>query len=222
MMRSAYIGAAVVLAITGLTLPVRAELVENPMYAAWARFAPGSRTTLAGTVTIGAVGSEGITKMDQTVTYELIEVTPEQVVLRVTTRAYLNGRQANYPPQRMVYPALAEKGTEGVLSLDDGQPDGDRTLSDMRIGNERIDFQGEMAQAVTREYTTVLVQKESGLRVTMTTKAWYLPQVPGGLVRIESTGTGPLETSTRMRLSEWHVPRPPATAPGAKSPRTSP
>jgi hypothetical protein len=218
--RRAGIAALLIASLSGFA---RAELVENPMYLAWARFKPGARSVLSGTVSISALDSstgEQPFKMNRSLTYELLEVTPEHVAIRMSEVVYINGRRSAYPPQRILYPAKAEKGTEGVISMDDGQPDTHRELKEITDGTDRIVFENKTAEATTREYSFILTQKDLPGPITMNIKEWCLPQVPGGVVKIESIGMAAIQTTTKMQLSEWYVP--PQTPAAGAAPATRP
>src|SRR4051812_24741841 len=85
------------LACAGLA---RAEdLVDNPQYVSWAKQKPGS------TLTYSMNNNAGGQQMTGTVVHKLIEVTPDQVTVEMTTNMQVMGQSHTGPPIKATYKA---------------------------------------------------------------------------------------------------------------------
>ena len=81
-----------------------AEQVDNPRYHCWAKFKPGSTSTLAGTMT----GPQGM-QMDMEMTHTLIDVKPETVTVESKVNVNVGGQVRTPPPRQQTIPAKIEK-----------------------------------------------------------------------------------------------------------------
>jgi hypothetical protein len=68
---------------------VRAGDVENPEYAGWAKFKPG--TTVTVRTTVGSSDKDGVADLTKTEVIKLIEVARDKVVLEVKTEVVVPG-----------------------------------------------------------------------------------------------------------------------------------
>ena len=96
-----------------------AATVDNPQYALWSTFRPGSSATMAGDLDAGAMG-----KVHLEVTQTLQSVAPDAITLSQATRLTLSGQpQPARPPAKQVIPAkqaaadMTPAGTADVQAL---------------------------------------------------------------------------------------------------------
>src|SRR3954470_19949705 len=85
---------------TLLVASVRAD--DNPGYTSWAKFKPGTSTTMAMTSDAGGQASKMETKTT------LTEVKPDKVVLSVVTSMEAGGQKMDMPAQSMDVPKTIE------------------------------------------------------------------------------------------------------------------
>src|SRR5688572_16960689 len=99
-MKSFFPAAALILLVTvALAHPAAADEVPNPAYEAWKNFKQGARSTIAGsTKTMGMETSLEITS-------KLVEVTPQKVVVEVTSVMNTPGGKIEQPTQKQELPA---------------------------------------------------------------------------------------------------------------------
>jgi len=214
---------AVVLAVASFGTIARGELVDNFYYQSWAKFKPGASVTLRDTLEIKIAEISQTNNMETTTTYTLAKVTPEQVELHVTQMVTANNRTRPLPAQKMIIPAQTEKGQEmGSMQVEGARPV-KQMITDVKQKEEHVEVSGVRVLATLREYT-IMGETASVSKV----KTWYLPEVPGGVVKVESRTEGAVQSTTKMVLVEFqpqkgvkgHLDEPvkpaaPATRPGA-------
>lgn len=170
------------------------ESVENPQYASWAKFPPG--TLIVQRTTSETEGVEG--KTVTTLTTKLIEVAPEFVKLESQSSSRrFDGHEETNPPGTFKVPRLLVLPT-GMKKEDFGKPAGAKE-------------QGEEAVAVAgREYKarwyTGKDRNEGG---EVSVKTWVSDEVPGTLLKSVSRTTGVKKLVT-IELVEFKVPGAPA------------
>ncbi len=209
-----------------------ADMVDNPNYLAWAQYKPGATVTFQGTLELGSLAGEAPTVVDQQVIYTLVNLGAEGAIVQCSTSVNNNGKWLTYPPQLLKIAAKTEKGTEGVLSTDDGTPDVKRELKDIQVTKGKIDLFGNPNlpagqnnainyDATIRDYTvkvTTLTTDKMETTITMRSKGWYVEGIPGGLARVESIGVGLLQTTTKLEVTAYapnhpnNLPAPPRPA----------
>jgi hypothetical protein len=149
-------------------LPVRADDVDSPQYAAWAKFKVGSSETLAADITAGpnAVHVE----MTQT----LVSVADDQIEIESVAKVEANGHSNNPTPIKRTIKSKApatdvkETGTQDVKAMD-------KTFS-----CKVLELTGDTAVATTPRAGSR--QPPPASKVTL----YVNSDVPGGLVKLES------------------------------------
>jgi hypothetical protein len=183
MMRSTRILLATAFLLMSLTVPVTAaddkdEMVDNPMYAGWAGFKPGATATLMEKTTYSEDKSPIADQ--KLVTYTLLSVTPDKVVVRavVVERELLGTVES--APTKHTYPAKLKKSYLAVAAPD----------LNAKKGEETIMWKGKEIQCKTL-YGSF---KKDGETVEF--KAWINDTVPGGIVKRTRTTKEKDETIT--------------------------
>jgi len=145
------------------------EMVVNPMYKHWANFKPGSTVTLAEKTVLSGPDKELVPDgIDQKqVTYKLLSVTPEHVVVQtvVGERDFLGSIEQ--APTKKTFPAKIKKshlraGLHGV---------------DPKIGKDTIKVLGKEMDCTTFSGT----EKKDGGEAEH--EIWVSDKVPGGIVK---------------------------------------
>jgi len=147
------------------------EIVENPFYLAWVKYKPG--TTVEFELKTDAVGQQ----MTTHITQRLVEVSPEKVVVDVEARIDVPG--VPNPPQ-------PQKQTKTFLP---GVPKSEalRSLRPPGAVGDPIDAAAETVHAAGKEIACTVTEfpGHNGTGEGKA-KAWRSPQIPGGMVKMES------------------------------------
>jgi hypothetical protein len=145
------------------------EMVVNPFYKHWAGFKPGSTVTLLEKTVLSGPEKETVPDGidEKTVTYTLLSVTPEQVVVQVNVveREFLGTIEA--APTKKTFPAKIKKshlqgGFHGV---------------DPKRGEDSLEVLGDKMACTTLSGT----EKKEGSEIDH--KVWVSDKVPGGIVK---------------------------------------
>ncbi len=172
----------VVLALPGATAFAE-ELVPNPEYEGWASFRVGA------TVRIESETSVEATKSVTRTTTQLLEVASDRLVLESTVTTISGGKELTAPVRKREVPSK--------ISKDDlPKPDPSNT----KEGDEELDVGGRKVACHFVEVTRIVDGKKS------VTKTWTSKEVPGGLVKMESTTEGTPATTARSLAIDWKVP----------------
>lgn len=166
------------------------EQVENPMYATWARFAPGTTLRQRAVTKSETEPGESVT----VTTYRLIDRTEDRVTVEMkTTTTRYDGHVTDNPPQPYTYPKLVGL-PPGVTKEEFGKPSirGEH-------GEETLTVAGRKLHTRWQKTTD---RNEAG-EVLVTT--WTSAEVPTGLVRSESRTPG-VGKRTTIELVELTTP----------------
>ncbi len=165
------------------------EKVENPMYATWAKFKPGTSVTHKST-TSGAMFTA-----ESTITTKLVEVTADKVVVEVTITSKAAGKEFQLPAMKQDYAKMVEL-PKGAKKEDFGKkPEGA-----VKEGTETLKIAGH--EIKTKWYEIEV--KKDGMEAK--SKMWMSDDVPGSLVKMESKVAAPIAAETKMELTEFKKP----------------
>jgi hypothetical protein len=150
-----------------------AEDVPNPYYKFWSKFKPGATVTYKETTKLsGAAAASSPAGTDlKTVTYKLVEVTDDKVVVeaRVTQQEIFGYVES--APTRHIYPAKMSKAILEELLEETGAKGKDDTL---KVGDKEV-----KVKAITGTL------KKAGEEVDF--KLWLSDEIPGGFVKRQRT-----------------------------------
>ena len=170
-------------AVCMLGVFAQAETVKNPEYENWARFKPGAMVKHA---TKSLANGQEITS---TTTNKLIEITPEKLVVELSSSMEMSGQKMDSPPMKRDVPAEMDKAI--VARTDPAQN------PDMKEEKETVTVAGKKFDCKVVIYTS----EANGMKSV--SKSWLCNDVPGGLVKTEVKTTGSVESSTEMTLVEF-------------------
>jgi hypothetical protein len=158
-----------------------AKQVDNPEYASWSGFKPGTWIRLV--TTSEAAGQTTTMKT----THKLIEVGPEKAVVETTMVTVAMGQEFAMPAQRRDVPAkvTVTEGASDAPKVEKTEGDGD-----VEVGGKKV-----AAHWVSTKVET------SGM--VMVSKTWLAKSIPGGLVRMESTVQGPVSSKSTQVVEDW-------------------
>jgi hypothetical protein len=167
-----------------------AEQIDNPAYTAWAKFKPGTSVTTK-TETVSKMGGTE-NKMEMTTTTKLVDLKPDEATIEMTTQMKMGGADmpaSTTPPQKI--PAKIDKPADAG---------GTAPKVDKKEGTDKVEVGGKTYNTKTVETTT----DANGMKTTA--KVWQSDEVPGGMVKMESTTTGAMESTSKMTLVDVKTP----------------
>ncbi len=164
--------------------------IDNPEFAAWAKFNKGASVTKK---TIDTVADSII---ENTTTLTLVEVGADKLVLEDVTVGKTKGGETKLPPMKRTIPKTL-KLPAGAKADDfkGGKPKG--TYEE---GTETVKAGGAEIK------TTWYKAKTESNGVKTETKTWVSDDVPGGVVKLERTIVGALTTTRKTDLVEFKKP----------------
>ena len=179
MFRRASIAAALFCCVTSA-----GALAANPVYDSWAKHKPGTSVTAAT-----ASEASGMKNDIETVT-TLKEVTPEKVVVEMKMSMSVMGNKTEMPAQTMEIPAAAS------ATATPGNPAGQAPAADSKTSEEKVTVAG-------KEYAATCTQSKSDQNgMKSETKVWTSPEVPGMTLKMETTTTGQMASTTKMQVTK--------------------
>jgi hypothetical protein len=149
------------------------ETTENPHYKHWAGFKVGTTVILTEKTTFGDDATDDLPGGvdEKTITYKLVSVSPERVVVEsvVLEKEFLSITES--APTKIVYPAKVKKAHLEAVLLAAGAKHGEETLK-VKMHKE---------EKAIKCMTIAGGRKKSGEEVKQ--KFWLSPTVPGGIVK---------------------------------------
>jgi hypothetical protein len=164
------------------------EMVDNPMYAAWANHKVGATATVVEKTTY--TDNKNPIPDEKVITYTLASVTPERVVVRAVVREHELLGFVESAPTRHIFPAKLKKSYLAVAAPD----------LDAKKGEETIKWKGKEVACKTL-YGSFKKEGE-----TVEFKAWFNDEVPGGVVKRTRTSKQNDETITTTITLQSYKP----------------
>jgi len=145
------------------------EMTENPMYAFWAQSKPGATATHLERVKFSGPEAKAVPggTDTKTITYKLLEVTPEKVVVEttVTEQEFLGLIQQ--APTRQIYPAKIPVAFLKAILDETGA----------KLGKETVKYKGKDIEVLT------VAGKYNKDGEDIQWKRWYVKDIPGSIVK---------------------------------------
>jgi hypothetical protein len=161
------------------------ELVDNPAYKSWSKHKVGSTVELQSSTDAG--GQTFKTAMTQ----KLVELTPEKAVVEMSIKIDIPGATAP-PAQKQSFAAKVKKEDATVGKLPQGMKG---EVKDK--GSEKVSVAGKSYNCKVYEFTG----EQNGVKSTG--KTWTSEEIPGTLVKMESTtNVGGQDMKTSMAVSK--------------------
>ncbi len=171
---------ALALLVAGQVAPSLAyEMGDNPEYKSWASFKAGSMVTLK------MISDAGGNKTEMTNTMELLEISGDKAVIQTTTVMVVAGNEMKMPPQKREIMAKM-KMAEPAANTKEGPK--------AKESSEDVTVEGTTYKCKVTESTN----EANGVKSVA--KSWTSDEVPGGLVKMESTSSGAMSAKTSLTL----------------------
>jgi hypothetical protein len=165
----------------------RAADIGNPEYAQWAKYKKGTSITLKTTTTAAGMTTETL------MVTELLDVTDTKVVIETTTVLKVAGMEIKTPFKRDV----PKKVTVPDVKVD---PKSKPPAAKTDTGTETLKLAGLELK------TKWTVTKIEAAGTTTEMKIWMSDDVPGTMVKSESTTKSAFASSTKIELIEFKKP----------------
>jgi hypothetical protein len=180
--RFAALAAALVLTAAIATAQDKKK-IDNPEYANWAKFKPGTSTKLKMTNEFNGM------KSGSTITTKLVEVKDDKLVLEMQTETEVMGQKFNAPAQKRDVTKTLELDAKAADAAKAGKPEG--TTEE---GSETLKVGGTEVKAKWYKYKTKAPMGE------VSGQMWMSEDVPGTLVKMTTTAD---KFSMTMELVEF-------------------
>jgi hypothetical protein len=165
------------------------DKIDNPEYASWSKFKAGASTTLRTSIATDQVKSETV------ITTTLVEVGGDKLVLETAVTSKANGMEFKAPPTKRDVPKSI------VLPAGAPKPDpAKKPEGQVEEGTEEVKVGGATVKAKWIKNKVKLGEVETE------SKTWFSDEVPGGLVKSETTTRGPNAATIKMELVEFKKP----------------
>lgn len=166
------------------------ETVDNPEFASWSRFPKGTSITLKAETKVAGMTT------DSKITTTLVETGKEKLVLETATSVKANGMEFGTPPMKRDVTKTI-KLPEGFKkeNFASGKPPG--TFEE---GTETLKILGQQVKTKWFRFKAEV----NGIKTE--SKLWKSDEVPGMMVKMESTVKGPVVSTTTMEIVEFKKP----------------
>jgi hypothetical protein len=165
---------------------VRAD--DNPAYTSWAKFKPGTSTTMAMASDAGGQTSKTETKTT------LKEVTADKVVVEVAMSMEAGGQKMDMPAQTMEY--------KKVMDAAPATPDAPKDQPNMPKPETKTSEESVTVAAGTFKTKCTESKMKMGEMNTVS-NVWTSDEVPGGMVKMEATTDGSMKSKTTSELKAF-------------------
>ncbi|OQA08634.1 MAG: hypothetical protein BWY66_00907 [bacterium ADurb.Bin374] len=179
--------AFVLMAVLAAATAFAAEMVDNPAYGVWSKFKVGAELKYKQASEVSNM------KTESEITYKLLEVTPEKVVVEMGGATVVAGNKMEMPATKMDYPAKIEN-TQVDPKL------AEMVKADSKTTEEQVTVPAGSFKCKVVEST----MNQQGAEVS--SKIWASDEVPGSLVKMVTTMTAPMKSVTTMELVEKKLP----------------
>jgi hypothetical protein len=180
-MRHAYLAAVVSVAFAAC--PAFAETIDNPEFAMWQKHKKGTSITLKTTST-----AEGVTS-ETTMTTTLLEVGADKVVVETSVISKFNGMEFKTPPTK--------REVNKKLDLPEGAKKEDFQSADKPNGT--YEEGTETVKVGAGEYKAKWYKYKIEIAGQKTeAKMWTSDEVPGTMLKMETTTTGGGSSKTEL------------------------
>lgn len=168
------------------------DTVDNPVYASWAKFKPKTAVVLKSVATTSIMGNESKTETE--ITYTLTELTDEKAVIEMTSVTKVMGNEIKSPAIKLSHLKKVPKPAPAV------PPEGQKAAPKPEEGTETVKVGGTEYKAKWMKVKSSANGNESE------SKTWTSDEIPGTMLKSETTITGTFSTKSVMEVIEVKKP----------------
>jgi hypothetical protein len=166
------------------------EMLPNPEFTAWSKFKKGT------SVTLKAVNDAAGMKNETVITVTLVETGPDKLVLEMASTTKANGMEFKSPGMKREVPKTVPL-PPGIKKEDFTATKPPGTFEE---GSETLKISGT-------DYKTKWYKSKFEMDKTKAeSKTWLSDDVPGGLVKAESSTSGAFTSTSKMEVTEIKKP----------------
>jgi hypothetical protein len=184
-MRKFVLAAAAVVGLVLCASSVRAEDMENPEYANWKGFKPGS------SVTMKMVTEAGGAKTEMSQTHTLVEINADKAVIETKGSMVMGGNKIDLPANKRDIPAKVEK-PKGGDAKGDGKADVKESSEDLTVGGKKVKCK-------------VTETKSESAGTKTHSKVWMADEIPGHMAKMESQSEGASKSAMTMTADSFEA-----------------
>jgi hypothetical protein len=176
----------VTLLIASLLTPVVDEM-DNPQYQQWAKFKVGS------SVTMKMVTDSGGFKMEMVTTTTLKALTDKEATIEIKSSMVIGGNKMDQPVQEQKIPAKIEKVEVKKVEGEEQE------MPKVEEGKESLEIDGKTVACKWTKSTSDMAGSKT------VAKIWLSDDVPGNMVKMESTTTGEATATVKSSVTAFTV-----------------
>jgi len=177
---------AAVLVMGAGSLCYGADQIDNPTYKAWSKFKPGTSATMKMESDAGGMKSETET------TTTLVELNADKAVVETKMSMNAGGQKMDMPAQKTDVPAKLDKPPEAAAP--------NTPKPEVKESTEEVEIPGGKK---VKAKVTETKSDANGMKTV--SKVWMSDEVPGGMVKMETTMDGTVKGTTTMKLTACDI-----------------
>jgi membrane-bound inhibitor of C-type lysozyme len=160
------------------------DMIDNPAYQSWAKYKVG--TWVEYQTDSEAMGSKNTIITTQT----LKSLTPDAATVVIQSSMTVSGNKMDMPPQTQEITSKIKRPPAAAATSN--APQIEKGTEDVKVGDKT--YACKWTQVTT---------EQNGMKTVA--KTWSCDDVPGSIVRIESSTTGSMTATNKMALVECKI-----------------
>ncbi|MGD0461058.1 MAG: hypothetical protein ABSB74_01085 [Tepidisphaeraceae bacterium] len=160
------------------------DMIDNPAYQSWAKYKPG--TWVKYQTDSEAMGSKNTIITTQT----LKDLTPDKATVEILSSMSVSGNKMDMPPQLQEITAKIKRPPAPPANSE--APKTEQGTEDLKVGDKTYSCKW-----------TKVTNEQNGMKITA--KTWTCDDVPGLVVKMESSTSGSMTATNTMALVECEI-----------------
>ena len=169
-----------------VSLALAPQDTVSPEYTQWSKHKPGTSVTMSMVSEVAGQKSETVTKTT------LKSVADAELVLETTMTMMIADQKIEQPPMERKVPKMLPKVEVPKETSTDPKPK-------IEEGQEELEIAGKKLKCKRMKTTTEVAGS------TMVSTMWTTDDVPGGLVKMETSMSGAMESKTRGVVTAFEL-----------------
>ncbi|HEY4328744.1 MAG TPA: hypothetical protein VGN88_03340 [Phycisphaerae bacterium] len=177
---------AAALLLSGANFCHAADQIDNPQYKSWAKYKAGT------SITLSMVSDMAGNKTEMQTTTTLLEITADKAVVESKMSMNAGGQKMDMPATKTEVAAKIDKPAVATTAPATTAPDVKQSTDTLTVSGTAIKC-------------NVTESKSSANGMNTNSKVWTSDQVPGGLVKSETTMDGAMKGTTSQTLTAMTI-----------------